>query len=70
MKANGHKLKIRKYHLKIRRKFLIVRVVKPKSKLPKQMVDPPSLEALKTWLNVALRKLLQLTLLGADVCTR
>lgn len=49
MKANGHKLEIRKYHLKIRRNFLIVKVVKPKNKLPKQMVDPPSLEALKTW---------------------
>lgn len=49
MKANGHKLDIRKYHLKIRRNFLIVKVVKPKNKLPKQMVDPPSLEALKTW---------------------
>ncbi|KFV77944.1 hypothetical protein N308_11556, partial [Struthio camelus australis] len=54
---NGHKLKHRKFHLKIRKHFLAVRVVKHWSKFPREAVESPSLEIFKIQLDVVLGNL-------------
>ena len=46
------------FRLDIRRKFFTQRVVAHRNRLPKQVVDAPSLEAFKARLDVALGSLL------------
>jgi len=47
----------RRFRLGMRRKFFTQRVVPPWNRLPKEVVDAPSLEAFKARLDVALGSL-------------
>ena len=56
-RGNGHKLRKGRLRLDIRRKFFIQSMVMHWNRLPKEVVDAPSLEAFKTRLDVALGSL-------------
>jgi len=55
---NGHKLKHRKFHLKIRKNFLTLRESEHLNRLPREVVESPSLEIFKTCLDMVLCSLL------------
>ncbi|KFP57924.1 hypothetical protein N323_05015, partial [Cathartes aura] len=55
---NGFQLKEGKFILDIRKKFFTVRVVRHWNRLPKEVVDAPSLEAFKARLDGALSNLI------------
>ncbi|KFV83016.1 hypothetical protein N308_15261, partial [Struthio camelus australis] len=55
---NGHKLKHRKFHLDIRKNFLTVRVTEHWNRLPREVVESPSLEIFKRYLHRVLDQLL------------
>ena len=57
-RGNGFKLRQRRFRLDIRRRLFTQCVVTHWNRLPKGAVDAPSLEALKTRLDVALGSLL------------
>jgi len=56
-RGDGFKLRQGRLRLDIRRKFLTQRVVMQCNRLPKEVVDAPSLEAFKVRLDVALGSL-------------
>ncbi|KFP95908.1 hypothetical protein N329_01197, partial [Haliaeetus albicilla] len=55
---NGFKLKEGRFRLDIRKKFLTLRVVKHWNRLPREVVDVPSLETFKARLDGALSNLI------------
>jgi len=56
-KGNGFKLREGGFRLDMRKKFFTVRVAKHWSRLPKEVVDAPSLETFKARLDGALSSL-------------
>ncbi|GAB0188011.1 hypothetical protein GRJ2_001266400 [Grus japonensis] len=55
---NGHKLKHRKFHLNMRKNFFTVRVTEHWNRLPRDVIESPSLEIFKTCLDTILCNLL------------
>jgi len=53
-RGNGHKLKLRKFHLNTRKNFFTLRVTEHWNRLPRDVVDSPSLELFKTHLDKVL----------------
>jgi len=66
-RGNGHKLKKRKFQLKMRKNFFPLRVTEPWNRLPREVVQSPSLEIFKTRLDKVLYSLLWVTLLRQGV---
>ncbi|KFV45113.1 hypothetical protein N341_08608, partial [Tyto alba] len=55
---SGFKLKEGRFRLEIRKKFFTMKVVKHWDRLPREVVDAPSLETLKVRLDWALSNLI------------
>jgi len=55
---NGNKLKLRKFHLNMRKNFFTLRVAENWNRLPSDVVNSPSLEIFKSHLDVVLCSLL------------
>jgi len=69
-RSNGHKLNHGKFHLNMRKNFFTLRVMEHSNRLPRGVVDSPSLEMIKTHLDVVLCSLLWMTLLWQGGWTR
>jgi len=68
--GNKHKLKHKKFHLNMRKNFFPLRVTEHWNRLPREVVESPSLEIFKTRLDAVLCSLLWVTLLRQRGWTR
>jgi len=50
-RGNRHKLKLRKFHLNMRKNFCTLKVTEHWNRLPREAVDSASLETFKTYLD-------------------
>lgn len=50
-RRNEHKLKYRRFHLKVRKKLSNVKMAKHWHRFPKEVLEPPYLEIFKTQLD-------------------
>ena len=57
-RGNGHKLEHRKFCTNIQRNFFTVRVMEYRNRLPREVVESPSLKIFKTCLDAYLGSLL------------
>ena len=69
-RGNGHKLRHRKFRLNMRKNFFPLRVTEPWNRLPREVVESPSLEIFQTRLDKVLCSLLWVTLLRQEGWTR
>jgi len=58
IRGNGHKLERRKFRMILRKNVFTVRVTKYWNRLPREVVEAPSLEIFKTCLDAFLCKVL------------
>ena len=65
-RGNGHKLKHRKFRLNMRKNFFTLRVMEHWNRLPRAVVESPSLEIFKTRLDKIPCSLLWVTLLWQE----
>jgi len=69
-RGNGHKLKQWKFQQDMRKNFFTLRVTEPWNRLPREVVESPSLEIFKTRPDKVLCSLLWVTLLWQGGWTR